>query len=92
MNSIRESLSEGSVYRAGEIPASLSFSVSDKMTRLKTQIAVSPPRKPPCVGQAYQGDCPDWLRRLGDRIAGLRAEQARELGLYVKRRIRIGEG
>ena len=42
--------------------------------------------KPPRVGTGYSGDCPDWLQRLGDRIAALTLSEATELREYIEER------
>jgi len=48
---------------------------------LKTNPDLVPPRKPPKVGTTNPDD---WIRALGDKIASMTPEDAKELELYLR--------
>jgi hypothetical protein len=48
---------------------------------METQVIKSPPPKAPKVGLQFEDD---YIRELGDRIAALTPEEAKELEAYLK--------
>lgn len=50
----------------------------------KPSVILTLPPKPPKVGSAYAGDCPDWIQKLGDQIAELSIVEAVELKDYLE--------
>ncbi len=51
---------------------------------IETQPVLSPPNKPPLVATDQEFEFPDDIKELGDSIAALSPNQAKQLDQYLK--------